>query len=392
MRRLLAACAVALLAAFVVSLGDGASESLSQGRRVPVDLLPGEQWDWSIAVDVNERGQVIVNAGLGSEMSDCDSGYLGRISSRALLWERGRVTPLGTLDGGSSCATAINDRGEIVGSSAAMGGGSHAFLWRRGRMIDLGTLPGHTFSVAVAINDRGEVLVDSYASHPLDTGEAQVRSFLWRNGKRRELGPLAGAVFGRGMALNERGQVAGLSGNDPADTTRWRAFLWDAGHTSALPAPRGRHFVADLNDAGDVVGTVGDRAVLWRNDRVTVLGKGSASAIDNRGRVVFGTRLWQRGRSVDLGMTGTGLNERAQVIGIRPKRWRTGSGTYTCQRAYVWHDGQAVELGALQTSNPCSKAPHAETYARALSDAGLVVGLSGSYEAGYRAALWARGG
>ena len=66
---------------------------------------------------------------------------------------------LGTLGGWSSAAVAINDRGQIVGTSVTKtknGDGdpvSHAFLWQNGKMRDLGTLGGWS-SAAVAINDR----------------------------------------------------------------------------------------------------------------------------------------------------------------------------------------------------------------------------------------------
>src|SRR5207245_9209115 len=47
---------------------------------------------------------------------------------------------LGTLPGGRvSFAIAINDAGQVVGTSE---GGSGAFLWQNGIMTDLGTLGG----------------------------------------------------------------------------------------------------------------------------------------------------------------------------------------------------------------------------------------------------------
>jgi probable HAF family extracellular repeat protein len=66
---------------------------------------------------------------------------------------------LGTLSGeaGASIANAINDRGQVVGSSSTASGEGHAFFWERGSMVDMGTLPGGTSSDALAINRRGQV-------------------------------------------------------------------------------------------------------------------------------------------------------------------------------------------------------------------------------------------
>ena len=72
------------------------------------------------------------------------------------------MTVLGTLGGPSSSAAGINERGQIVGTSATRArdefGGwiSHGFVWQSGVMTDLGTLGGE-WSAANVINDRGQV-------------------------------------------------------------------------------------------------------------------------------------------------------------------------------------------------------------------------------------------
>ena len=99
---------------------------------------------------MNDRGQAV---GLGFKSWDARDG-----AHRALLWERGRTRDLGSLGGRGSAATAINERGQIVGTSATRSGKDHPFVWENGRMTDLGTLPGTTSSSAVAINDRGVIV------------------------------------------------------------------------------------------------------------------------------------------------------------------------------------------------------------------------------------------
>ena len=79
--------------------------------------------------------------------------------------DRTRTTlrDLGTLGGADSYATAIGERGQVVGSSATASatctgrGPCHAFFWSAGVMHDLGTLGG-SFSSALALNQRGQVV------------------------------------------------------------------------------------------------------------------------------------------------------------------------------------------------------------------------------------------
>ena len=133
-----------------------------------------------------------------------------------LLWEKGTMVDIGT-PGLTSQASAINDRGQIVGRSGNPGS-SRAFLWEDGTMIDLGP-PGVEYSWAHGINNRGQIAGLSY------TQSGEVHAFLWIDGSMTDLGTLGGPssyAFG----INSRGQVMGRSSVDP-ESSNWHAFLWN---------------------------------------------------------------------------------------------------------------------------------------------------------------------
>jgi len=72
----------------------------------------------------------------------------------AYVWTPGKLKLLGTLDGGSSIGSAINDRHWIVGYSRS--GATRAFLYRHGRMEDL-NWPGSS-GTAYAVNAPGHIV------------------------------------------------------------------------------------------------------------------------------------------------------------------------------------------------------------------------------------------
>jgi len=158
-----------------------------------------------------------------------------------------RVTVLPSLGGDFTAPDAINDRGQIVGTSFVPGGDPHLFLWDRNEgMRDLGLVHG-----PASINNQGQICAT--ATDP----NGQRRAFIIEpDGTRRWLGTLGGTSMA--MAMNNHGQVVGESGT----AGKWgtgrdasHAFLWDEKHGMRDLHPPGAdqsHALA-VNDRGQVL-------------------------------------------------------------------------------------------------------------------------------------------
>lgn len=245
---------------------------------------------------------------------------------RGVFWDHHlQVVDLGTLGGYGTLATALNSRGQVVGSAlnsvpedpdiAGFFNGYpaaqqvRAFLWQDGAIHDLGTLGGND-AQATFINEPGDVTGLSSMNTQINdtTGLPTTHPFIWKNGRMQDLGSLGGTLatpgsfsYGPwGRVMNARGEVAGTS-RLPGDAS-WHAFLWSNGHMIDLGTLGGSKSEAvSINDRGQVVGRayVTDTplfrdAFLWENGTMIDLGtinpcpRGTAKGINSKGQIVGG--------------------------------------------------------------------------------------------------------
>ncbi len=215
------------------------------------------------ATGLNNRGQVVGWAENTVHDPTCKLPQV--LQFRAVLWDTGRnlVHELPPLPGDTvSAATAINDRGQVVGISGicdnAVGRFSarHAVLWENGSVTDIGSLGGVSWNTPMAINRHGDVV--GFSNPPGDeNGAFNARAFLWtRSGGLQPLPTLDEDTISQALGINARGQVVGLS----CGAGGCRAVLWQHGVVTDLndlvgPTYAGHLIYAnDINDAGEITG------------------------------------------------------------------------------------------------------------------------------------------
>jgi uncharacterized membrane protein len=230
------------------------------------------------ATGINNSGQVVGWAENGAEDNTCNNPQ--KLQFRAALWElNGRsisiteLPPLGADE--TSAATAINERGNVVGISGecdvAVGSLSakHSVLWEIGeqpvRIPDFG---GIAWNTPMAINIKNEVV--GFANKAgTTTVDYDAVAFYWsKNVGLVEIGILPGDTNSQAHGINSEGVTVGISFGGVAGS---RGFVW-----------RREGEITDLN----TLVADGDTGVLIDARDINERGEITGGAIDASGKRV----------------------------------------------------------------------------------------------------------
>jgi len=177
------------------------------------------------------------------------------------------IRELPQIEGDSDgAATAINDRGQVVGISGACGiavGGvsaKHAVLWENGTATEIVNPNGAPYwNTPMMINEQGVVV--GFAGVPGDAAGNFTPSFIWSREEGWAFLPLLpGDIASVATSINRYRQVVGYSNDANGNFHPW---IWQDGVTtnlndliepgSGLTGPLLLAF--DINDRGEITGT-----------------------------------------------------------------------------------------------------------------------------------------
>lgn len=222
----------------------------------------------ALASIINNNGQIAGQSFTDSKVHK----NTGTPTQVPFIWQKGKMTPLGSLGGTVGYPTDMNDRGAIVGSSNLKGDAvAHAFIWKKGKLIGLATLGGGT-GYPNMINNSGEIVGLANNKVPcvncsfpalglnFASTSQQYHAVLWRNGRTIDLGSPAGQPCSSATAINSSGSVVGRSGPCIGFSDQETPLLWVHGRMMNLNtlAAAAAHSVKllepySINQKGEIV-------------------------------------------------------------------------------------------------------------------------------------------
>ena len=276
---LLCVCKGTSLAASVIT------ETVPPPPQYTVTDLGSLGWVAAIGTGINATGQI--SGYVSNSVRVHLTGY------RAAKWTStpGQIifdlSGIGSFEsyfGYDSQAHDINDAGQLAGASRIVGAPNpsdnpyHAVRWNGVTPTDLGTLGG-TESFGLAINASGQV-----AGYSQIAGNAAYRAVVWTGTTATALGTLGG-TNSEAWDINDIGQVVGSS--SLPDNVNRHAVRW----TGTTPTDLGIGDARGINNAGQVIGTMGNHATIWTGTTPTDLGTLGGSSSEGLDINAFGVAV-----------------------------------------------------------------------------------------------------
>jgi probable HAF family extracellular repeat protein len=288
----------------------------------------------TIPTAINASGQITGESYLGTEVQvTCsDRRHKGPCFTHpghAFLWSKGTMTDLGTLGGLDSKGNAINDLGEVVGTSntSTTSTGSSAFADQNGVMTAID--PGD----ATAVNDSGEIAGTGPFLVAGTPGDVFQQAFTDQNGKTTVLGliPGEGGIFTAAAGINSSGEIVGSGDNSASMERAWKYQNGTMTDIGTLGGPQAS--ATAVNGSGEIVGFAqtssdADHGFLYAGGKMTDLGLNVfPDAINALGAIVgqgpggpvidSAGRLQNLNNLVPAGVTLTaavGINDNGQIV------------------------------------------------------------------------------
>jgi probable HAF family extracellular repeat protein len=295
----------------------------------------------------------------------------------AAIWSEAGMTSLAAV-APRSWGYGINDRGEVVGTTDE-GAKWRAFTYADGTLhkLDTSSLPNWAWDTSGrAINDAGMIIGET--SNMI--GE-HGRAFVYNNGQATIIESFGGS-WTWPRALSNTGYVVGDSTTTagPPLGEDYHAFLFKDGTAADLGTLGGaRSSGLDVNDAGQVVGWAGtgigpEHPVLYQDGKMTDLGTlggdwGEALGINNAGMAVgvYG-RTGTQGRHAFLYLNGQ-IADLSSLVGDADG-WDVVSASEINDRQQIL--GSACRAGVCETVllNPVLAVPEPSMAALLLAGLG----------------------
>jgi len=300
--------------------------SVSRGRAVisiygfNIDLgtlgkPDGNSWiNWG---GINDRGEAVgmsETAVLDPNGEDI-CGFGTQLTCVPFLWKNGHMSALPTVGGNNGQASAINNRGEVVGYAETANTDPTCpptpsispVLWEQGQAQPLPLVGTDPDGTAFGINDQGQAV--GYSGSCI----AAKHAVMWKNNTAFVLQDLGGTKSNVAYAINNLGQIVGKVRS--ADGTHYVAALWQPDGTLTTHEPLlgdSYAFATGINNLGQVVGNDFDsnfnwsHGFIWQNRVMTDLN--TLIPADSNLFVISASNINERGQISGMAFVVSGPN------------------------------------------------------------------------------------